>query len=948
MSGLGHDVSIEPTSNSGTPFPLVSRSAPVRESETVLSSPRRNDDDPPADSSRSSVNTSPVAHRLFPGQVAPTGLEDITGIALGHFVVESRIGTGGMGTVFLARDESLQRPVALKILGPSQTSDPASVQRFVNEARAAARLDHDHVARVFYYGEDQGLHYIAFEYVQGTNLRDLIRARGRLEPAECVGYAVQLAAALCHTSTCGVVHRDIKPSNIIITPQGKAKLVDLGLARKESLETSAHLTVAGTTLGTFDYISPEQAKDPRNVDVRSDIYSLGCTLYHMLTGELPYPEGTVLQRLLDHQDKEPPDPAAKVRRVSPALSALVRKMMAADPKRRCASAEDLLRDLLIIAGAMGLQAMPADSAVMSAWAPRRPGFWAQNGAWISAASLLIVAVLVLQAFPGLIHRFDGSTLATSAEPTIDLRSDPRAQTRSDSGTSTTSADVSTSIASATLASTAPNTTGIIAGGTAHRGVDDSAEANRSSASGTKPHMAPFDLPPLVPANLGARATVDTEPPGPFKIAEAPAIERRPRPGGDVPAAAAADAVGTPSATVGKPHDATIDSSGPFTIAGTGKSYATLEAACTEAREQATIELNFDGRAPAAERPLRLNQKRLVIQAAKGRRPILWFAPRDGFVDPSLTRMITVIGGELRLQNIGLELRVPDSGSASWVLLSLARPERVRLQGVTATILNPRHAQAVFFDAVSPLADGLSKMGAMKDGAPAVPTEVFIERCLLRGEAGVFRWKDSATIRCAIDQSLCAAAEAFLTVDLPTTAMPFLDRNTLSLTRSTLLLGGGLLALAGGDDLAGRPTPLEVTARQTIISCPPDKPLVEQQIPLEVMEFRKSLLWVGEANVFDNLKTFWLVQTTASGAAPQGWDFAAWRNYWGAGESSGSRNVELTWKRDWRQRPWSELTRDDGRFDALPASSASGNNPADWGAPLEALPMDPAASAPAPL
>jgi serine/threonine-protein kinase len=112
---------------------------------------------------------------------------------------------------------------------------------------------------------------------------------------------MQLAAALSHTAAAGVIHRDIKPSNVLITPQGRAKLVDLGLARKESADASAELTVAGTTLGTFDYISPEQAKDPRSVDVRSDIYSLGCTLYHMLTGEPPYPEGTVLQKLLDQR-----------------------------------------------------------------------------------------------------------------------------------------------------------------------------------------------------------------------------------------------------------------------------------------------------------------------------------------------------------------------------------------------------------------------------------------------------------------------------------------------------------------------------------------------------------------------------------------------------------------------------------------------------------------------
>src|SRR5690606_6910543 len=156
-----------------------------------------------------------------------------------------------------------------------QSRDRAAVLRFQNEARAAARLDHENIARVFYIGEDRGLHFIAFEYVTGQNVRDAIIRAHRLRVADAVNYALQIASALRHTSAAGVVHRDIKPSNIIIAPNGRAKLVDLGLARKIASESMGDLTVAGTTLGTFDYISPEQAKDPRSVDVRSDIYSLG-------------------------------------------------------------------------------------------------------------------------------------------------------------------------------------------------------------------------------------------------------------------------------------------------------------------------------------------------------------------------------------------------------------------------------------------------------------------------------------------------------------------------------------------------------------------------------------------------------------------------------------------------------------------------------------------------
>src|SRR5690606_11588454 len=289
----------------------------------------------PAEDLPANRQDSSIWRRLFPVDDDPSGQMEpdaAAGCELGHFLIEERIGSGGMGAVFRALDTRLQRVVALKVLAPSQSGDRAAVLRFQNEARAAARLDHENIARVYYFGEDRGLHFIAFEYVTGQNVRDLIARTGRLPVADAVNYTMQIAAALRHTAAAGVVHRDIKPSNIIIAPNGRAKLVDLGLARKLTSDSVGDLTVVGTTLGTFDYISPEQARDPRSVDVRSDIYSLGCTLYHMLTGGPPYSSGTVLQKLLDHQQGMAPDPRLSNPAVPPALSAICRKMMAGDPR----------------------------------------------------------------------------------------------------------------------------------------------------------------------------------------------------------------------------------------------------------------------------------------------------------------------------------------------------------------------------------------------------------------------------------------------------------------------------------------------------------------------------------------------------------------------------------------------------------------------------------------
>ena len=146
-------------------------------------------------------------------------------------------------------------------------------------------------------------------------IRQRVERSGPLPVAEAVDIALQIAHALVHASQRGVVHRDIKPSNIILTPQGRAKLVDMGLARRFERDGDHGLTQTGMTLGTFDYISPEQARDPRDVDVRSDLYSLGCTLFHMLTGRPPFPGGTVLQKLIQHQEEPPAD----VRTMNPAV-----------------------------------------------------------------------------------------------------------------------------------------------------------------------------------------------------------------------------------------------------------------------------------------------------------------------------------------------------------------------------------------------------------------------------------------------------------------------------------------------------------------------------------------------------------------------------------------------------------------------------------------------------
>lgn len=351
-----------------------------------------------------SGHTVPSGSRPQDGASAPRGaagsrLPD-AGEQIGSYLLEEHIGAGGMGTVYRARDLCLERSVALKLLPVEVANDPDGVPRFYQEARAAAQLDHENIARVFSIGHDQGYHYIAFEYIEGSTVRQLVHNNGPLPVAETVNYALQVANALVHASDRGVVHRDIKPSNIIVTPQGRAKLVDMGLARRIEREgtppNADPLTQSGTTLGTFDYISPEQATDPRNVDTRSDLYSLGCTMFHMLTSRPPFPDGTVLQKLLQHKEDPAPDVRSAAPEVPGDLAAIVLKLMAKDPDRRYQTAEQLERDLIMVAGAHGFPAFgPAHLSWPLPQAHDHARSWERHLVWALPAVGLMALVAIL-------------------------------------------------------------------------------------------------------------------------------------------------------------------------------------------------------------------------------------------------------------------------------------------------------------------------------------------------------------------------------------------------------------------------------------------------------------------------------------------------------------------------------------------------------------------------
>lgn len=276
-------------------------------------------------------------------------VRSLEGADLQQFHLEKYVGGGGMGAVFRGTDTTLGRTVAVKVLSQDLVDDDV-IRRFRHEAESAAKLDHPAIPHVYYVGEHDGWYFIAFEYVDGENIRDFVGQQGPLSIPQAVIYLADIADALQHASSRDVVHRDVKPSNVLITNDGYAKLVDMGLARSEQIQSTANdLTATGVTLGTFDYISPEQARDPRNVDTRSDIYSLGCTLYFMLTGQPPFPMGTMLQKLLSHTSESPPDPSDFRQDIPPRLTELLARMLAKNPDHRHQDAGELLGEILLLA-----------------------------------------------------------------------------------------------------------------------------------------------------------------------------------------------------------------------------------------------------------------------------------------------------------------------------------------------------------------------------------------------------------------------------------------------------------------------------------------------------------------------------------------------------------------------------------------------------------------------
>ncbi|MCE9546405.1 MAG: serine/threonine protein kinase [Planctomycetia bacterium] len=809
----------------------------------------------------------------------------LVGQRLGHFELEEFVGGGGMGAVFRGTDTMLGRTVAIKVLARQHADDEETTRRFRNEAQSAARLDHENIARVYYVGIDRGWHYIVLEYIAGQNLRDLVMERGPLPVADVLGFTTQVADALAHASSRDVVHRDIKPSNVLVTADNRVKLVDMGLARLRQVEHSSDdLTASGVTLGTFDYISPEQARDPRAADVRSDLYSLGCTMYYMLCGRPPFPEGTVLQKLLQHQGDEAPDIRQFRSDVPEPLIAAVRKLLAKNPQQRFQHPAELNAELLLLCDQLGLSA-PAGRP--TAWlAPPTPAAsWTERHLpWLVPVCLLILAVVGMQFYGS-----GGSDIGPRPVRT------PIAATKGASDINgpaaiIAAADRSPSAAGQTARS---NSTGRPGSSSKIRSEKNgAADRDRTSPrvlvdrSGDNATIGASGLPEsAVSATGGPRRDFTRHPPA-ITMPEtdhdsattgAPMTDRRP--------------TAMPSDTDDKgPASA---STPPYVVVSNGseRSFNSLSDACRQTTSGSVIELRFNGERD--ERPIVLSNRELTLRAGEGFHPVVRFRPEvsDPVIYPH--SMLTVAGGDLRVFNVELLLQIPQTvRSDGWTLIEAIEADKVRLERCTLTIANAQddgatYRQGVSFFAVhaGPHHDSSTTMMMSEPNMSDSRVNLELRDCIVRGEANLLTGESLQSVSLQWENGLLATSERLVSVVGGREAIPMSRQLQIDLQHVTALMRRGMCLLSQGEDERFLPT-VRLGCTDCILMTD-GSPLIDERGDETINELKKRLLWRGNGNLYAGVDVFWRIESSQT-TSPMQHDWFAWQEQWGRGREIAQR------------------------------------------------------------
>lgn len=788
----------------------------------------------------------------------------LEGKQLGHFQLDQLIGGGGMGAVFRGRDLRLQRTVAIKVV-PAAEANLESLQRFQLEAQSAAKLDHPNIARVFDVGESPPWNYIVFEFIEGSNLRDLVMAGGPLSVQASVDYLRQIAEALEHAAARGVVHRDIKPSNILITPQGQAKLVDMGLARWSDMQGSPpqEITATGVTLGTFDYISPEQARDPRVADVRSDLYSLGCTWYYLLTGQPPFADGTALQKLLQHGSQKPPDPRAMRKDLSGDLVAILSRLMAKKPSQRYQQPRDLIADLDELSRREGLLRGPGGNVPRKDADPA-PRTIRRVLPWLVAATVLGLVLAAMEWF----DRRDEDSI------------EPSTSSFNSQGTSSKT-DRQEALPSPGDSLPSPSL---------------SSGANFPTI-GTVPTLEPPDGLPdegAIPSPAGKRAGPEIEDanssgdPPPLSDPSGSAALEGPALSGSKPSVAASELRSMPERILISPSQLEGRYEGAVSVSSWEEAIWWIEQAASI--QEVRIATNN----------LRCNQtlvlrRDLKIAPAPGYRPLLQWSPTAEDSSDALQGRcwIAIQQGTLSLENLEWIGEWTEGPS------SLASPGTESDRAIHSVHVAPQGrlvARECGFTMRHPSHEGL--VGFLEVGAPSRAAgseierpgaQVTLDRCFFRGDADWLTWRGGGA-QVEASHLLVAASSRILTLQIP---YPGSDRKNalrVRLDRATLLNGRGFAKLTApsGRAMAGR----------TMLTNPP-APWVQLAIQRSVLWSEGELPWIQMEDFPEELPLeSWV-----------GWDLRQCR--WDQATSllvqaSGERGVvrEMTWEqlpeRDQRQ------------------------------------------------
>jgi len=403
---------------------------------------------------------------------------DLTGKEFSNYKIIGKLGAGGMATVYKAHELSLNRMVALKVLSPRLSEDTDFIKRFHREAQSAAQLNHPNIVHIFAIGEEEGFHYFAMEYLKGKTLSVIKKEEGVLPSGRSISIIKQVAAALGEAHKAGLVHRDVKPCNIMIDDAGIAKVTDFGIAFVTDAKTK--LTQDGSIIGTPEYLSPEQCEG-KTVDGRSDIYSLGVTMYEILTGKTPYEADTPVSMLMKIvKGNFPP-----IGQVNPAVpepvQKIVEKMMQTDPQNRYANADELLKDLQGVEKVLAVPGAPAaagaaikqpePAAVTHSIEPHFQEKKKNSSVWSAVTVAAIIVLLMGGAFAAKVLYFDKKAGATKPSPAVESIS-----TAAVNSSETPAADSTTQPGQPIAAEQTPSTSA----------SDDSSPSPSSTSTSTSP------------------------------------------------------------------------------------------------------------------------------------------------------------------------------------------------------------------------------------------------------------------------------------------------------------------------------------------------------------------------------------------------------------------------------------------------------------------------------